>query len=425
MGVVARRSHLHPADIQALSRLAIEATTGVTDLAETLHQTIARTAGVSVAPQIVAGPLTGLTKLAYGSVRGATRLVGNGLELIQTPLVALLGARRTTPQREAVIAALNGVLGDHLDKSRNRLAIPLRLRQNGEPVALTREGISNRYPQPRTKLLVLVHGLCLDDLRWSRQDARVEDDGVASGEGTRPAATVPAMALELGYSVLTVHYNSGRHVSLNGRELAATLETLLACWPETVEELSIVGHSMGGLVTRSACHYATVAGASWVQRLRTLVFLGTPHHGAPLERAGNWVDTLLGATPFSAPFSRLGKIRSAGITDLRHGNLLDEDWEGRDRFTRSADRRQRVPLPAGVNCHALAACTDSGVGKTQRPGGDGLVPIASAFGQHADPQLHLQIPAANCWVGYGMGHLELLHNPLALARLRHCLSQPQ
>ena len=88
--------------------------------------------------------------------------------------------------------------------------------------------------------------------------------------------------------------------------------------------------------------------------MNQIVFLGTPHHGAPLERAGNWIDILLGATPYAAPFARLGKVRSAGITDLRHGNLLDEDWGGRDRFARGADRRVPVPLPDGMRCYAVA-----------------------------------------------------------------------
>jgi len=112
-------------------------------------------------------------------------------------------------------------------------------------------------------------------------------------------------------------------------------------------ELVLVGHSMGGLVARSACHYGGLAGHEWLRRLDKLVCIGTPHHGAPLERGGNWVDVLLGATRYSAPLARLGKIRSAGITDLRFGNLVDEDWNQRDRFARSRDRRVPVPLPDG------------------------------------------------------------------------------
>ncbi|UUZ51461.1 GPI inositol-deacylase [Massilia sp. B-10] len=97
-------------------------------------------------------------------------------------------------------------------------------------------------------------------------------------------------------------------------------------WPVAVDELLIVAHSMGGLVARSACHAAQEEGHSWPGLLRKMAFLGTPHHGAPLERGGNWVHLVTDLSAYSAPFSRLAKIRSAGITDLRHGSVLDEDW---------------------------------------------------------------------------------------------------
>jgi hypothetical protein len=105
---------------------------------------------------------------------------------------------------------------------------------------------------------------------------------------------------------------------------------------------------MGGLVSRSAYYYGMAAGQAWPQQLRKLVFLGTPHHGALLERGGNWTNLCLGLSPYTAPFARLGKLRRAGITDLRYGNVLDEDRHGFDRFEHAADRRHPVPLPKQV-----------------------------------------------------------------------------
>ena len=136
-------------------------------------------------------------------------------------------------------------------------------------------------------------------------------------------------ARDLGFTPVYLHYNSGLHVSTNGRALAQQLERLVAQWPRPLERLVLLGHSMGGLLARSALYYGTQAGHRWPARLDDLVFLGTPHHGAPLERAGHWVDLVLGATPYAAPFARLGQVRSAGITDLRHGNLMDGDWVDR------------------------------------------------------------------------------------------------
>jgi hypothetical protein len=166
---------------------------------------------------------------------------------------------------------------------------------------------------------------------------------------------------------------------------------------------------MGGLVARSACLYGEAAGHSWRGKLRKLIFLGTPHHGAPLERVGNWVDVVVGKTPYAAAFGRFGKIRSAGVTDLRYGNLLDEDWQGRDRFAREPDPRRPVPLPENVACYAIAATTATSPGALKdRLLGDGLVPVMSALGRHKDPARDLKFPADRQWIARETGHLDLL-----------------
>ena len=168
---------------------------------------------------------------------------------------------------------------------------------------------------------------------------------------------------------------------------------------------------------------ATAWGAWWrAARCTRHGRLGRPHHGAPLERAGNWVDVILGATPYAAPFARLGKVRSAGITDLRHGNLLDEDWVGRDRFAMGADKRQPVALPEGVRCATVAASLAHSPGaRRERFLGDGLVPLASALGQHADAARSLAfLPDRQCTV-QGIGHLGLLSSAEVYAALRRWL----
>ena len=156
--------------------------------------------------------------------------------------------------------------------------------------------------------------------------------------------------------------------------------------------------------------------------LDKLVFLGTPHHGAPLERGGNWVDILLGVSAYSAPLARIGKIRSAGITDLRFGNLVDEDWNRRDRFARSGDRRVAVPLPEGVACFAIAATTGKTAGDLSgRLLGDGIVPLASALGRHANPRLALRFDESRQWVAYGTNHLDLLSRTEVYAQIKRWL----
>jgi hypothetical protein len=389
-------------DLRGATRLAVEATRGVTDLVEAMHHQIAG------GPRILGRPLEAPARLVtgpvYGSIRRVTRLVGAGIDAALAGLAPLLGEGAPGLRREALLAALNGVLGDYLAESGNPLAIEMRLRHRGHPLELERRALRLALPRAGGKVLVLVHGSCLNDRHWARSG---RDRGAA-------------LARDLGFTPVYLHYNSGLHISVNGRAFAALLERLVAAWPTPIEELVIVAHSMGGLVSRSACHHGEAAGHAWRRKLRALVCLGSPHHGAPLERGGHWVDLLLGISRYSAPLARLGKIRSAGVTDMRFGYVLDEHWEGRDRFAHARDGRTPLELPAGVQCFAIAATKALRAGGG-RPG-DGLVPLDSALGRHARPELTLGFPEAHQWIAHGMGHIDLLGRAEVYAKIRSWLS---
>lgn len=395
---------VHPAHVHGAGRLAVEATLGITELVEAMHHTILRLPWIfGEAPQ---GRPGGITGLVYTSIRGITQLVGHSIDAVLTPLSALASERQPTREHEAMLSALNGVLGDYLAANGNALTTRMDLRMAGRPLELSALALAAASPPPGGKLLLMAHGLCLNDQHWGR-------DGHDHGA---------ALAADLGYTPVYLHYNTGLHISANGRALADLLEALVQSWPVPVEELTIVAHSMGGLVSRSACHYAAAAGHAWPRHMRSLVFLGTPHHGAPLERGGNWFNLLLGVSPYTAAFMRLGNIRSSGITDLRYGNLLDEDWAGHDRFAHVGDRRQPVPLPAGLRAYAIAATTGKAPGDlSDALLGDGLVPVTSALGRHPNPDLDLSFPEDRQWVGYEMNHMDLLDRPEVYAQLRRWL----
>jgi pimeloyl-ACP methyl ester carboxylesterase len=390
LSMSAKTPALALSDVLGLGRLAADAAEGVTGLVEHMHNSILDTPGLAPIAQPVTG---GVTRLVYRGVLGAFRLTAKGIG----GATALLGAGAddapASRGRAVALAALNGVVGDHLAATGNPLALTLRFRRDGRPLKLDRDALAGAFPEATGKLAVLVHGLCVSDLQWMRQN---HDHGAA-------------LAHDLGYTPVYLSYNSGLHVSTNGRAFAEALEALVAAWPVRIEDFVVIGHSMGGLVARSACRYGEEAGHAWRAKLKKLVFVGTPHHGAPLERIGNWVDVMLCKAPYVAAFGRLGKIRSAGVTDLRYGNLMDEDWQGRDRFAREPDSRRPVPLPKGVACYAIAATTAKAIGGLKdRLVGDGLVPVASALGHHKDPAKALKFPAGRQWVAGETGHLDLL-----------------
>jgi pimeloyl-ACP methyl ester carboxylesterase len=386
----------HLSDLRGVTRVAVDATIGITDLVENLHHTIQQVhppVGVSRADRTA-----GLTGFIYRSIRGTTRLVGKGIDAGLSPLTALLPKAGENARRDAVASAVNGIYGDHLALTGNPLAIEMSLRYRGQAVDIEQaDAVSEiaRTAESTGKVMVFVHGLCLNESHWI-------SDGRNRGE---------LLAVDLGYAPLYLRYNTGLPVANNGRGLAVMLEKVLRGWPVPVTDLALIGHSMGGLVARSACHHGSVDGHDWLQHLRSLVSIGTPHHGAPLERGGNWLDAVMNLSPYVAPFTRIGKKRSAGINDLQHGNITDID-------------QQFIPLSADVECYAMAATLGKKRGRlADRLIGDGLVPLDSALGKSKDPERSLRFPIRRQWIGFETGHMALLRSPGVYNQLREWLQR--
>jgi pimeloyl-ACP methyl ester carboxylesterase len=401
-----RRLVLKTADLRGAARLATQATTGLADLVEAMHERIARMpwsgppGGANAGPAgKTAGKTTGITGLVYRSVRGVTRLVGGSLDALLGLLPQSLGAVDAVNdphhEREAIVAALNGVLGDHLAATHNPLATTMALRQNGRPLLLTGAA--------RGQVLVLIHGLCMNDLQW-------QHNGHDHGQ---------ALAQALGFTPVYLHYNSGLPIADNGQALSQLLQQTVDAWPVKVQRLVLLGHSMGGLLARSALRQAPAAGHTWPQHCTELLCLGTPHHGAPLERAGHWVDIALSATPYARPLARLGQLRSAGITDLRHGRVVAAN------APRTQNTPLHVPLPPSthIKSYALAGTTGEKTGDLKdKLWGDGLVPLASALGQHKSAARSLAFAPERQWVGHGVNHMRLLSDPGAFEQMRRWLA---
>ncbi len=414
-----KKTHVHLSDIHGYSRLVIEATLGVTSLVEAMHHNILRvpqpfgqqpTTDPSGVHGAVYKVLQGTSAIVYQIVRGITSGIGCGLDAALSHLEPELAHINSSRERAVIVSILNGVLGDHMARRGNPLTITMNFRLGGNVLAISRESLAKNIPDPKGKILLMLHGHCMNELQWRRK-------GHDHGE---------TLAAANGYTPMYIRYNSGLHISQNGRALADRLEELVSNWQVPVEDISILGYSMGGLVARSALHYGADAQHSWVRHAHKLMFIGTPHHGSMVEQAGNFIDLALEVSPYSVALSRLGKIRSAGTTDLRHGNVIDEDWKGLNRFAHAADMRVPLPLPASVKCYAIAAmiakehCDIRG-----KLFGDGLVPLKSALGHHSDERRELKFDEGHHKVFYGMSHLRLLESTDVCAQLQEWLGDPQ
>jgi pimeloyl-ACP methyl ester carboxylesterase len=343
-----------------------------------------------------------------GALTGGTSAVGRGAE-------ALVGLRpgsdrplSANPVGGFGLSVLNGLVGDRLERENSPLQEPMSVRVDGLPIRPEGDALVQAFPAATPRLVVFVHGLMGNELGW-RLGAR---------QGRVPYG--PRLAQERGWTPVDIRYNSGRHISENGRSLADLLEAVVAGWPVDVDEVALVGHSMGGLVSRSAAYQAAEDGMAWVGHVRRVVSLGTPHMGAPLERAAHMGAYAFGLLPETRMMSTFLRRRSSGIRDLRHGSLVDEDWRDRDPEALRAAACKEIPLLDGAtHCFVSATVTRSARHPVGRVVGDTLVLTPSATGRSRTRKLAFE-DEYGLHVG-ATNHIALLNHPAVYAKLREWL----
>jgi pimeloyl-ACP methyl ester carboxylesterase len=358
------------------------------------------------------GPGAALVRPVHETVtRGVFAGLGLGTRAIGMATAAAVGRRdapplSTTPRGSALIAAVTGLRGDALEAEGNRLCEPMAVRVDGEAIPLDPDSLRAAFPDATSRVVVFVHGLMTTEFSWSL--------GGREPYGHR-------LARDLDCTPVYVRYNTGRHISENGRSLSELMEQLVEAWPVEAEQIAIVGHSMGGLVARSACCHASEAGADWARLVTHSVSLGTPHMGAPLEQAVHVLSAGLAALPETRPFANFLRRRSSGIRDLRQGSLVDEDWRDCDPDALRGAACAEVPLLEGAtHCFVSAAITRSERHPLGRLLGDTLVLVPSASGRSGTRRIPFEDE-------YGMHlgpatHFTLLNHPAVYERLRDWLS---
>jgi len=379
--------------LEGFAQLATSSIYGVTEIVQAIHrEVVLRPLGLHTAKH-QALLQKGFTGQLYGLAKKAIFRSGRGVALSLRTVNKMTPEnkrRPLTPALHWLIGALNGVAGDHLIRMRNPMALPMML--------------YDRYGQPqrgelRGRVVILVHGLCMNHLSW--------DPGQSVGLGEQILYRQPFS------NVLYLNYNTGRRISQNGRSLSRLLEQLIQRNPQ-ITEIDLIGHSMGGLVSRSALFYGKQSGSEWPFLVDHLVCLGSPHHGAVLERLGFMLQERLGRLPFTAgALARLLDIRSAGVIDLRHGSVRDDDWEHLDgRRGQADDIRKPAPLPARIKAYLVAGTLERAPNssKTMEVVGDYLVSVKSALGEHENALYRLNVPEHRKAVFYGVNHFQLQYH---------------
>jgi pimeloyl-ACP methyl ester carboxylesterase len=393
-------------EARALARLAADELGGATGGIGNIHAAIAgRVFGALGGPaRPVQAVHDAISRGVYASVRGGFGAAGLAAE-------AALRSREPggppvseTPRGAVALGVINGLRGDALQAESSALAAPMGVRVDGQIVPP--EDVAQRTgATPR--LVVFIHGLMETEHAWHPRT------GASFGEG---------LARDDGWTALELRFNSGLHISENGRALAELLEQIVAAWPVEVERIALVGHSMGGLVARSGAYHATGQNMAWADRTSHVVSLGSPHMGAPLAQGVHHAAHAMHAVPELRPFAGLLRRRSAGIRDLRNGSLVDADWHGRDPDALRAAACAEVPLlPHATHCFVAATITRDAHHPLGRLLGDALVLQPSASGRSKSRRLGFRDDD-----GVHLGrvhHLALLRHPAVYARLRGWLAR--
>jgi len=358
------------------------------------------------------GPGAALVRPVHEAVtRSVFAGLGLGARAIGMAAAAAVASRdapalSTTPRGSALIAAVTGLRGDALEAEGSPLSQPMAVRVDGEPVGLDSDSLREAFPDAGPRLAVFVHGLMTTEFSWALFG---------------PETYGERLARELGCTPVYVRYNTGRHISENGRSLSELMEELVAAWPVDAEQIALVGHSMGGLVARSACCHAAEEGADWAGRITHSVSLGTPHMGAPLEQAVHVLSAGLARLPETRPFANFLRRRSSGIRDLRQGSLVDEDWRDSDPDALRGAACAEIPLLEGVtHCFVSAAVTRSTRHPLGRLLGDTLVLVPSASGRSRTRRIPFE-DEYGMHLG-GASHFALLYHPAVYEKLRDWLS---
>jgi pimeloyl-ACP methyl ester carboxylesterase len=392
-------------ELQALTALGFDELRQATGGLGSIHQAVAGRVFRAVGPgaALVRPVHEAVTRGVYAGLGLGTRAVGLAAQAAAAQQDPMLS---TTPRGSALIAAVTGLRGDALEAEGSPLCQPMAVRVSGEPVALDPGALREAFPKATPRIVVFLHGLMETEFSWGL--------GGREPYGKR-------LARELACTPVYVRYNSGRHISENGRSLSGLMEELAAAWPGGADEIALVGHSMGGLVARSGCCHASQDEADWVRLVRHSVSLGSPHMGAPLEQAVHVLSAGLATLPETRPFANLLRRRSGGIRDLRRGSLVDEDWRDRDPDALRAAACAEVPLLEGAtHCFVSATITRSERHPLGRLLGDTLVLVPSASGRSRTRRIPFD-EEYGMHVG-GATHFALLNHPAVYERLRDWLA---
>jgi pimeloyl-ACP methyl ester carboxylesterase len=311
-----------------------------------------------------------------------------------------------------LVPIINGLQGDSLSDNGHPAVVKMSFRHNSRDIEPEKIPEILNMGIESGQWIILVHGLMNDETIWK------------SGPKDLIVRMGTFFEDQKRANVIYLRYNTGRHISQNGRDLSSLIEELIEIHGNKIKDLVLTGHSMGGLVIRSACYYAGILKHSWVQKLKTVFLIGVPNEGSYLAKIAYMTQYFLRKIDPSQnqSIAKFFDLRSNGIKDLSFGFLVDEDWQNPAYENEKVISATRVYPIEGVNYHLIAATMTEKKNKSKLAVlfGDGLVEKKSALSQ-----LFKDKQAKSGQVEFklfeGENHLSLLESKLVHSYVAECL----
>ncbi len=268
-----------------------------------------------------------------------------------------------------IAAILNGLNGDILEENNDPLAIKMHFRYRNKDISVDKLVDYYDFNQFDGRVCILIHGLMGDEYMWKKIKANDENkigDWLEKNENQH---------------VLYLRYNTGLHISENGRALSNLFEEFMNQYGNKIKQLVLIGHSMGGLLIRSAGYYADIQRQNWLERLKTIFLIGVPNKGSYLAQIGFFVGHIFRKIDISHDdyIAKFMDVRSNGIKDLSFAYLTDDDWLNKNSGDLENYTVSKVRPISGVKYYLIGGILGKKNNILSSYFGDGLVGSTSAL----------------------------------------------
>jgi hypothetical protein len=312
-----------------------------------------------------------------------------------------------------IVPIINGLHGDSMDEKGHQALVKMSFRYKSRDIEISQIKDYINLSENKGKLIILIHGLMNDDNIWhSNPEDLIQRMGSFLEKQNKA-------------NILYLRYNTGRHISQNGQDFSLLIQNLLDFYRKDITEIVIMAHSMGGLVTRSACYYAGKLDHNWISILKKVFLIGVPNEGSYVARIAHMTQYFMRKIDptDNDKVAKFFEIRSNGIKDLSFGFLIDEDWQNTDYENKKVVKATKILPLKNVEYFLIAGIVSDEKSKKKIFNffGDGLVEKKSAL-SNLFKENEMQSGLVNFKLFENENHLALLESKEVHEYVTNCLN---